>query len=68
MLIECAQMDQFRNSCALGPFVRTYRNMYSSVKIYAMYLNDDNPKNVKKKALSLYHMQVGWNQKMNIKT
>ena len=69
MLVDCPAMEQYRNGCTLGPFIRAYRSLkpqFSSVKIFALYLNDKDPENVKKKALTLYHMKVGWHKLMNI--
>lgn len=69
MLIDCPTMSQYRESCGLGPFVTAYRRAYpqmSSVKIFALYLNDNSPENMKIKALDLYHMKLGWHNCMNI--
>ena len=62
-------MTFYRNTCQLGPFVKSYRRVYpgiSSVKLFALYLNDQYPENIKDKALSLYHMMSGWMTLMNI--
>lgn len=69
MLIDCPQMTQYRNSCGLGPFIAAYRSTkthLSSVKIYAMYLNDSFPDIINKKTLDLYHMYLGWHNLMKI--
>jgi hypothetical protein len=69
MVVDCASMEPYRNSCDLGPFMRFYRTMkpqFSSVKIFALYLNDQNPDQVKKRSLALYSMKVGWHKLMKI--
>ena len=62
-------MTLYRNTCQLGPFVESYRRVYpgiSPVKLFALYLNDQYPENIKDKSLSLYHMMSGWMTLMNI--
>ena len=69
MLIDCPTMTQYRESCNLGMFIKTYRRIspqMSSVKIYALYLNDTHPITLKEKAIDLYHMKIGWHIKMKI--
>ena len=69
MLIDCPQMGQFRGSCGIGPFVHAYRSTrphLSSVKIYALYLNDNIPEKMAKKSIDLYHMYLGWHSLMKI--
>ena len=69
MLLDCPRMSPYRSSCGLGPFLAAYRCMiprFSSVKIFALYLNDKNPKAMKQKALDLYHMKLGWHNLMGI--
>ena len=69
LLIECPEMAAYRNSCRIGPFINVYRGIYpsiSSIKLYALYLNDCQPEDIKDKALSLYHMKTGWMSLMNI--
>ena len=63
-------MAVYRDLCKLGQFVRFYKSLkphYSSVKIYALYLDHKNPESVKNKALALYNMKLGWHKLMNIK-
>ena len=62
-------MSVYRDSCKIGQFVRFYKSMkphYSSVKIYALYLDHRNSESVKDKALALYSMKLGWHKLMNI--
>ena len=69
MIIDCPHMSHYRNMCDIGPYVRLYRKMQpqiSSVKLYAMYLDDHNHEEVQKKALSLYCMKHGWSKLMNM--
>ena len=69
MLIDCPEMTSYRNSCSLGSFISAYLKMQpqiSSIKIYALYLNDSKPETMHKKALDLYHMKLGWYRQMNI--
>ena len=69
MLIDCPSMTPYRDGCALGPFVRMCRYLQaqvSSVKIFAMYLSDRDPKIVKARALSLCSMKIGWHSLMKI--
>ena len=69
LLIDCSAMTQFRNSCDLGSFISAYRKtspQISSLKLYALFLNDSNPDLLKKRAMSLYTMQLAWHQLMNI--
>ena len=69
MLIDCPQMDVYRQTCGLGPFVTAYRRMnpqISALKIFALYLDDNQPQNLKSRALELYHMKLGWHTLMNI--
>lgn len=69
MLVDCPGMTQYRLSCGLGQFISAYRRtnpQISSIKIFALYLNDRNPENMKKKAFDLYHMKLGWHSLMCI--
>ena len=69
MLIECTQMAFYRSTCGLGPFIDAYRNMYpsiSSLKLFALFLNDKLPLSMKKKAMDLHYMKVGWHSLMKI--
>lgn len=69
MLIDCVCMSGYRNSCNLGRFIHTYRNMkpqISSAKLYALYLNDSICTDLKDRILSLYHMKLGWHTLMGI--
>ena len=62
-------MDAYRGLCSIGPIVKLYKSLgpkYSSVKIYAMFLDDRSPETIQKKALSLYSMKVGWHKEMKI--
>ena len=64
-------MSLYRNSCNIGSFIEAYRKHrpnFSAIKIYALYLNDRNPESVHDKALSLYHMKIGWMSLMHIST
>ena len=63
-------MQPYRDSCKIGRFVRFYKSLkphYSSVRIYALYLDHKNPESVKDKALDLYNMKLGWHKLMDIK-
>lgn len=69
MLVDCPEMTEFRESCGLGPFISAYRRMnphISSIKIFALYLNDNHSDKMKKKSLDLFHMKLGWHSRMNI--
>ena len=69
MIVDCPSMDGYRALCSIGPFVKLYKSLgpkYSSVKIYAMYLDDRDIRKIQKKALSLYSMKIGWLKEMNI--
>ena len=69
MLIDCPYMTQYRNSCGLGKFIVAYGRMkpsLSSVKLFALYLNDSYPEHMKKKAYDLFHMRLGWHKLMKI--
>ena len=69
MLIDCPELSYYRNSCGVGPFVQFYCQIFphiSSCKIYALYLNDDQPDQMQRKAYDLYHMKIGWHSCMNI--
>ena len=69
MIVDCPIMEPYRKLCEIGPFVRLYKTMnrhYTSVKIYAMYLDDRDHKAVQRKSLALYSMKIGWHRLMNI--
>ena len=69
MIVECPSMSVYRDLCSIGPFVRAYQTMgpkYSSVRIYAMFMDDKDMKKVQKKALALYSMKIGWLKEMKI--
>ena len=71
MIVDCAQLDQIRSTCSLGHFISTFRRLQpniSSLKIYAMFLNDRFSPNHKDKILSLYQMKLGWMKLMGIKS
>ena len=60
-------MDVYRSLCSIGPFVKLYKGMgskYTSVRIYAMYMDDRDIGKIQKKALSLYSMKLGWLKEM----
>ena len=69
MIIDCPIMEPYRSACDLAPFINLYKSLkpqYSSVKIFAMYLNDRDPTKIQKKTLSLCSMKLGWHKLMNI--
>ena len=69
MLIDCPAMEPYRQTCAIGPFIDVYKSLQpsiSSVKLMSLYLSDSPGTNIKSKALSLYYMQKGWENLMNI--
>ena len=69
MLIDCPRMSKYRESCELGSFVKAHKLAnpgISSIKLYSLYLNDKNPASMKRKALVLYSMKVGWHSLMKI--
>ena len=69
MIVDCPAMKVYRDLCSIGPFVSMYKNMgpkYSSVRIFAMFLDDRDPTQVQKKALALYSMKIGWLKEMKI--
>ena len=58
-------MEPYWNMCSIGPFVRLYKSYglrYSSVEIYAMFLDDRDHTTIQKKALALYGMKIGWHK------
>ena len=62
-------MDIYRDICSIGPIVRLYKSMgpkYSSVKIYAIIMDDADSGKIQKKALALYSMKIGWLKEMKI--
>jgi hypothetical protein len=62
-------MSQYRDSSGLKPFIETYRRAnpaISSLKLYALYLNDKHSQDMKRKAVDLYQMQLGWKSLMGI--
>ena len=69
MLIDCPAMEPYRQTCAIGPFIDVYKSLQpsiSSVKLMSLYLSDSPGTNIKSIALSLYYMQKGWENLMNI--
>jgi hypothetical protein len=69
MLIDCHQMSFYRKSCGLGPFIDLYRSIYpsiSSLKLFSLFLNDKVPSSMKKKAMDLHYMKIGWHSLMQI--
>ena len=69
MLMDCPKMSLYRESCELGPFIKAHKLVspgISSIKLYARYLNDRDPASMKRKALALYSMKVGWHSLMKI--
>ena len=69
LVIECPYMEQYRQACTVGPFIAGVRSMkpqISSLKLYSMFVSDDNGSEVKNKAISLYSMKLGWHLLMNI--
>jgi hypothetical protein len=69
MLIECPMMAQYRETCGLGPYITAHRRVkpqISSLKIFALYLNDRVSAKMQKKAIDLYHMKLGWHKLMQI--
>lgn len=70
MLIDCPAMAYYRNTCELVRYISMHRIVQpqiSSLKLYAMYLDDSKPCNLKEKILSLYHMKNGWMTLMGLK-
>ena len=69
MLVDCEALQTYRDSCSVGPFVAAFRQgnpSVSSVRIFALFLNDGDPSKFKEKALSLHHMKIGWHTLMKI--
>ena len=69
LLIDCPKMNQYRDTCCLGSFIRVHRRVrpgISSIKLFALFLDDKDPKAIKKKAIDLYTMIVGWHSQMKI--
>ena len=69
LLIECAQMKNYRESCGLGPFISAHRLAkpgISSIKLFALFLSDRDPALLQKRALDLYTMKLGWHNLMDI--
>ena len=69
VVIDCPHLAPYRNSCGIGPFVRVFKRAIpeiSSIKLYALFLDDKEPHRIKTKAMDLYSMKVGWHVLMNI--
>ena len=69
MIIECPAMAHYRNTCGIAPFIAAFkftRAASSPLKLYALYMNDENPEDMNNKAFDLYHMYLGWHSLMNI--
>ena len=69
MLFDCPQMNQYRDACGLGTFTRIHRQVkpgISSAKLFAMFLSDKDSVLLKKRALDLYTMKLGWHTLMGI--
>ena len=69
MVIDCPMMETYRSSCNIGPFIRALRitsPSLSSVKLYAMYLNDSDSERFCNKYQDLLHMYMGWHILMGI--
>ena len=63
MLFECSAMEPYRHTCDLSTFISIYRDLYpsiSSIKLMSMYLSDVSGTNITQRAISLYHMKMGW--------
>ena len=62
-------MEQYRNSSGIQSFILAHRRStphISSLKLFAIFLNDSNPDLIKKRAVSLYSMLLGWHSLMKI--
>ena len=62
-------MEQYRASCGLGSFIRVHRMIkpgLSSIKLFALFLNDRDSTVMYKRALDLYTMKLGWHSLMGI--
>ena len=69
MVIDCPLMEMYRSSCKIGPFIkaiRLTRPSSSSVKLYAMLLNDSNSDKFCDRYKDLLHMYMGWHNLMGI--
>lgn len=69
LLIDCPMMEQYRASCGLGSFIRVHRMIkpgLSSIKLFALFLNDRDSTVMYKRALDLYTMKLGWHSLMGI--
>ena len=69
LLIDCVSMGTYRRSCEIASFIEIYRRIQptlSSIKLFAMFLDDRNPEVLKRRAVSLYTMLLGWHKLMNI--
>ena len=69
LLIDCDVMGPYRRSCELSSFIAVHRRLQpsvSSIKLFALFLSDKNPDILKRRALSLYNMILGWHKLMNI--
>ena len=69
MLIDCPLLACYRSSCRIGPIikaVRCTRPAISSIKLYAMFLNDSRPESFCEKYEDLLPMYLGWHNLMKI--
>ena len=69
MLIDCKELEQSRATCGLGAFIRAKRIInphVSSLKIFALFLNDCDAELIKKRALDLFFMKLSWHKLMKI--
>ena len=63
MVIDCPELLMYRQACGLGNFLKSYRTLnpqISSLKLYALFVNDSHITNLHSRALDLYSMKVAW--------
>ena len=63
MVIDCPELACHRKICGLGPFISIHRAMnphISSLKLYALFLDDSHNEKLQKRAIDLYSMKMAW--------
>ena len=69
MLFDCTFMASERSRCGINSFINDQRSInpsVSSVKLYALYLSDRDPKALPERSLSLYSMMLAWHKMLGM--
>ena len=69
MLFSCESMSRFREDCYIGEFVRYHRTLKPTIspnKLYYIFMSDEDPDSIPKKAIALYSMLMGWHALQNL--